>query len=207
MNEIYDIFVGIDPSTNSSGVVILTYKDTEQISEHYYIIKPDKLTKKEKAAELEVASFAYVLYDKMNSGDDEDHYTAEINKTKNFVRIVSKCRECILKEANKYPAQYRIHICQEAISYGSVKLTRSIFDLAGLNYLLRAMALNLQDCDLVVATPSEIKKFASGAGNAKKEVMTQLFVAGHKEFNLPKMDDIADAFWMAKFSKNIFDSE
>lgn len=205
MDEIYDIFIGIDPSTNSSGVVVLTYKDEELISENYYIIKPDKLTKKEAAAELDVANFSYVLYNKLTSETEDDHFEAEIKKTKNFIRIVSKCSECILKEANKYKANYRLHICQESISYGSVKLTRSIFDLSGLNYLLRNMALHLQDCDLIIATPSEIKKFASGAGNAKKEVMVELFKAGHPKFNLPKLDDVADAYWMAKFGKNIWD--
>ena len=48
MNDIYDIFVGIDPSTNSTGVVVLTYNGDELINENYYIVKPDKLTKKEK---------------------------------------------------------------------------------------------------------------------------------------------------------------
>jgi len=205
MNDIYDIFIGIDPSTNSSGVVILTYKDDELINENYYIIKPDKLTKKEAAAELAVPQFSYVIYDKLSSEEDDDHFEAEIKKTKNFIKIVSKCSECILKEANKYKFNYRLHICQESISYGSVKLTRSIFDLSGLNYLLRNMALHLADCELTVATPSEIKKFASGAGNAKKEIMVQLFKACHPDFDLPKLDDVADAYWMAKFGKNIWD--
>lgn len=201
MNEIYDIFVGIDPSTNSSGVVVLTYKGDELINENYYIIKPDKLTKKEAVAELGIPSFSYVLYNKLSSDESDTHFDTEIKKTRNFIRIVSKCGECILKEANKYKANYRLHVCQESISYGSVKLTRSIFDLSGLNYLLRNMILNLQDCELMIATPSEIKKFASGAGNAKKEVMIELFKAGHPDFYLPKLDDIADAYWMAKFAK------
>ena len=202
-NGIYDIFVGIDPSTNSTGVVTLTYNGDELTNENYYIVKPDKLTKREKEAELAVPSFSYVLYEKLSSEESDDHFISEIKKTKNFIRIVSKCRECILKEANKYRANYRLHICQESISYGSVKLTRSIFDLSGLNYLLRAMALNLQDCELTIATPSEIKKFASGAGNAKKEVMEQLFKVCHPGFDLPKLDDVADAYWMAKYAKNI----
>lgn len=207
MNDIYDIFVGIDPSTNSTGVVVLTYNGEDLLNENYYIIKPDKLTKREKESELKIHSFGYVLYNKHTTNEEDDHYTAELYKAKNFISIMGKCKECILKEANKYRANYRIHICQESISYGSVKLTRSIFDLSGLNYLLRYMALSLADCELIVATPSEIKKFASGAGNAKKEIMVQLFKASHQNFDLPKLDDIADAYWMAKFGKNIWDEK
>ena len=42
-----NIYVGVDPSINSSGVTCLAYEDGNLIKEMFYIIKPDKLTKKE----------------------------------------------------------------------------------------------------------------------------------------------------------------
>ena len=63
MNNIY---VGIDPSINSSGVYVrVESSNGELLEEKFYIIKGDKLTKKEDAAELKnLAVFSYVIYDK-----------------------------------------------------------------------------------------------------------------------------------------------
>ena len=55
MNNIY---VGIDPSINSSGVYVRVESSTgELLEEKFYIIKGDKLSKKEDAAELKKLSF------------------------------------------------------------------------------------------------------------------------------------------------------
>ena len=62
-----DIYVGIDPSINSSGVTCLAYEDGKLIREMFYIIKPDKLTKKESQAEDDnIKRFMYVLYQNQN---------------------------------------------------------------------------------------------------------------------------------------------
>ena len=42
-----DFYIGIDPSINSSGVTCLAYEDNKLVKQMFYIIKPDKLTKKE----------------------------------------------------------------------------------------------------------------------------------------------------------------
>ena len=86
--------------------------------------------------------------------------------------------------------------------------TKSVFDLAGLNFLLRMMIIDKINPDrYVIATPSEIKKKTSGNGNCKKEVMINLFKDIYSDFNLPKLDDIADSYWMATYIKNITDTE
>jgi hypothetical protein len=58
MNNIY---VGIDPSVNSTGVCISVYDDNDNLlEEKFYIVKPDKLTKKEDAAESKhISKFAF----------------------------------------------------------------------------------------------------------------------------------------------------
>lgn len=198
---IYDIYVGVDPSINSSGVTLLVVDENEQlVEEHFFIIKPGKLNRNEQKAEQEnIEKFEYILYDKIAPDKESNNTENELAKTKNFIEICKKVKEIASKYRMKYEA--RFHFCQEGISYGSTKRTKSVFDLAGLNFMLRWTILTISDSELIIATPGEIKKFASGNGNCNKETMVTLFVASHKDFNLPKIDDISDAYWMAQFAK------
>ena len=101
-----------------------------------------------------------------------------------------------------------LYVCQEGISYGSSKRTKSVFDLAGLNFLLRMMIIStLRPDKYIIATPSEIKKKTSGNGNCNKDVMVNLFKSLKPDFDLPKLDDIADSFWMANYIKYLSDTE
>ena len=101
-----------------------------------------------------------------------------------------------------------IQIVIEGISYGSVQRTKSIFDLAGLNYLVREKFIEKEGINLTIAPPSEIKKFASGNGNCNKEVMVNLFMLSHQGFDIiPKVDDISDAWFMSNYAKKLYDDE
>jgi len=205
-----DIYVGIDPSINSSGVTCLAYEDGKLIREMFYIIKPDKLTKKESQAEDDnIKRFMYVLYQKTEC-DKENNHEVEYNKIIIFKEILDNIYEIIKKFIHQitYSGIYNLYICQEGISYGSSQRTKSVFDLAGLNFLLRMMVVTkLRPTYFLIATPSEIKKKTSGNGNCKKEVMIELFKNIYPDFNLPKIDDIADSFWMASYVKNLHDEE
>ena len=210
-----NIYVGIDPSINSSGITCLAYDDIELIKEFFFIVQPKKinksgaiLTKKESEAEEKyIDKFAYILYDKLES--PEDNHINEYNKTLNFINILNIINE----EINKFifrvcgNSVFNLYICQEGISYGSSVRTKSVFDLAGLNFLLRNMVISkLNPTEFIIATPSEIKKKTSGNGNCKKEVMISLFQALYPDFILPKIDDIADSFWMANYIKYLIES-
>lgn len=205
-----DIYVGIDPSINSSGVTCLAYEDGKLIREMFYIIKPDKLTKKESQAEDDnIKKFMYILYQKPEY-DKENNHEVEYNKIIIFKEILDNIYEIIKKFIYQitYSGIYNLYICQEGISYGSAQRTKSVFDLAGLNFLLRMMVVTkLRPTYFLIATPSEIKKKTSGNGNCKKEVMIELFKNIYPDFNLPKIDDIADSFWMASYVKNLHDEE
>ena len=203
MNNIY---VGIDPSINSSGVYVrVESSNGELLEEKFYIIKGDKLTKKEDAAELKnLAVFSYVIYDKQNTtiGTNIEN---ERNKALNFMFIVTAIKEIIGTTDYRYGRMNKIYICQEGISYGSRTRTKSIFDLAGLNFMIRSMVIEMgkgyKDVKLIVGTPGEIKKFATGNGNANKELILSCFKAIYSELDLPKLDDIADAYFMGMFAK------
>lgn len=203
-----DIYVGVDPSMNSSGVTCLAYEDGNLIKEMYYIIKPDKLTKREAAAEQEnINKFMYILYSKAEV-DKEDNHAVEYNKTMIFKQILNDIQECIKKFITQVSPNgfHKLYVCQEGISYGSSIRTKSVFDLAGLNFLLRMMIIDKLNADyFIIATPAEIKKKTTGNGNCKKDAMIALFKSIKPNFDLPKLDDIADSFWMASYIKNLHD--
>lgn len=203
---IYNIYVGVDPSINSTGVTVLVYEEENLIDEKFFIIKPDKLTKKESDAETKyIDKFQYIIYEKLVNEEKDDNHKTEVYKTLNFIHILDNLKKILQKYRLKYDGNTVFYVCQEGISYGSIKKTKSIFDLAGLNYMLRMCILTMktEDINLIIATPGEIKKFASGNGNANKDVMIALFKASHIDFELPKLDDISDSYWMAKYAKKL----
>ena len=197
MNNVY---VGIDPSINSTGICV-KYEDSIE----FYIIKGGlHLTKKEIKAQEELINFNYICYDKLPS--DKDNHLNEYNKTQNFIMIIEAIKDILHKKliCNNSLDINNIYIVMEGISYGSASRTKAIFDLAGLNYIIR-YALSKAGYNVTIATPSEIKKFATGNGNCKKDIIENIFLTVFQEYNiLPKIDDIADAYMMCLYCENIY---
>lgn len=203
-----DIFIGIDQSINSTGVTVQCNGN-----ENFYIIKGTKLTAKENKAHTSYNNFEYVLYNKEEIKDANNNHVAEIIKTMNLIRI----SRTIIGIISYYIKQFdncNVYVCMEGISYQSAQ-TKSIMDLAGLNYIIRydlikyftgiqEAILRIEKYKIIVATPGEIKKFASGNGSAKKEIMIKLFETTHPNLYLiPKIDDVADSFWMSEYVKTL----
>ena len=201
-----EIFVGIDPSLNSTGICILFYEENKLIKDMYYIIKPNKLTKKEQNAQDSLINFNYVLYEKIDLDMYKDNNLfSEYWKTINMISIVNKIKECIYDNIQG-KTSYILYIVQEGISYGSSIRTKSVFDLAGLNYMIRKEFINKEDIRFFISPPTHIKKFATGIGNCKKEQVIELFkmIQPNLSKNIPKVDDIADAYFMAKYARQIY---
>ena len=92
-------------------------------------------------------------------------------------------------------------IVMEGISYGSSIRTKSVFDLAGLNYLIRYKLIKVfNHTKFTIVPPSELKKFTTGKGNANKDTIVTLFQLLYPNLTLPKLDDIADAYFMATYA-------
>lgn len=208
MFKMNNIYVGIDPSINSSGVYVRVESSIgELLEEKFYIIKGDKLSKKEDAAELKnLAVFSYVIYDKQNTTNGTN-IENERNKAINFISIVENIKKIIATTDFRYGKMNKIYVCQEGISYGSRIRTKSIFDLAGLNFMIRSMVIEMgkgfKPVELIVGTPGEIKKFATGNGNANKDLILSCFKMIYPDLDLPKLDDIADAYFMGMFAKKV----
>lgn len=204
--ECFEYFVGIDPSMNSTGICVQKYQDGQKIKENFIILTHDRrLTKRENLAENAIFEFEYWFYkyeDLKPHKEKDDNHTVEWWKTYNMISCSNEICH-IVKEFTKDKPSV-VYIVIEGISYGSSIRTKSIFDLAGLNYLIRNKFLNKEGFILTIVPPSEIKKFASGNGNCKKEIMIGLFEDSHTEMKtIPKIDDIADAWFMANYASQI----
>lgn len=205
------MYVGIDPSINSTGVCVSIVNDNlECVHEKFYIIKGSKLTRTENAAELKhIDKIQYIIYDKEEVTEKMDYHEAEKRKTRNFTRIVSAIKDIIRKEESAFSVSSTI-ICQEGISYGSTLRTKSVFDLAGLNYMIRMKFINDKDIEeYIIAPPTEVKKFATGKGNSKKDLVILMFRTYYDEnaLSIPKIDDIADAFFMSQLARKLTEDD
>lgn len=207
------IYIGIDPSINSTGVCVRYVTDGVEKYMHFYIIKSnihelkkdgtekDPLTKKEHEAEKKYDNFKYVLYDKVHSSKEKGTSSEnEYLKTISLMNICEQIENIIWEELD---GTAQICVCIEGISYGSSVRTTSVFDLAGLNYMIRTMLFNkFTNIELNVAPPSHVKKFATGNGGADKDLMMTVFDGCVPGFDIPKKDDIADAYFMSRMAQN-----
>lgn len=210
------LYIGIDPSINSTGLCIRLVDNDKVGFEKFIIIRPKqyntpkRITNKRK--ELldkidklcDTGIFEYVDYDSEDIKQyKNDNHLYELTKSKNLVNLVDCIYETIMKYDND---TYNIHILIEGISYGSSIRTKSVFDLAGLNFMIRykfIKYLNTED-SFTIATPSNIKKFVTNKGNANKLLIIEAFSMIHPELTiLPKFDDIADAYFMSCYAESL----
>ena len=201
-----NVFIGIDPSINSTGMTIRT--DTGFC--RFFIIKGDKLTKKEKNAQSDNSEiFEYCLYQKENVKDTNNAHERELAKAHNLSTIadtIYNIIEKLLQQFRKTSTIDSVTICMEGISYGSIH-SAAVMDLAGLNYLIRdRLHHHTVVGTLLVTPPAEVKRFYTGSGNANKQLMISTFKGSFPDFDLPKLDDIADSDSMAKYARNWFET-
>lgn len=200
-----NVFIGIDPSINSTGMTIRT--DTGFC--RFFIIKGDKLTKKEKNAQSDNSEiFEYCLYQKENVKDTSNAHERELAKAHNLSTIadtIYNIIEELLQQFRKTGTVDSVTICMEGISYGSIH-SAAVMDLAGLNYLIRdRLHHHTIVGTLLVTPPAEVKRFYTGSGNANKQLMISTFKGSFPDFDLPKIDDVCDSEGMAKYARDWFE--
>ena len=201
-----NIFIGIDPSINSTGLTIRTDDGYCQ----FFIIKENKLSKKEMKAATEYSGiFHYCQYLKENVHDTKNAYERELAKAHNLSNIADTIYNVISEAIRQLKLKGKVEsitVCMEGISYGSIH-SAAVMDLAGLNYLIRdRMHHHTVVGTLIVAPPAEIKKYATGQGNASKDLMVTTFKGSFPDFDLPKIDDISDSFFMSKYAQYMFEN-
>lgn len=198
-----NIFIGIDPSINSTGICIQKYNDNILKKEYFFIIKPNKLTKSE--GKINIKGFQYCIYPKIDLSQYQNFHEQEYYKTINILSIMEVLTTIIKKYTTKND---NIIVIMEGISYGSSIRTKSIFDLAGLNYLLRYTIIQNKNIKLLICPPTEIKKFASGKGNSDKDILIEAFLILYPQFkDIKKIDDMVDAYFMCKYGYEQFNQQ
>ena len=234
MKHNLDLFIGIDPSINSTGVAIIEYLSTYPNTtgnvkynynrKSFYVIK-DKLTKKESSIidNYKRNDFIFIAYNKRKAPVNATSSDKEVTKTANLRSIIYSIKKTIKTYINNINIKcdinaIRCYVTIESNSYGSSGRTVSLIELAGLNYLIRNLIMDLTEenefilltgkkvnisYDLFIEPPTVIKKFATSRGDADKDLMLYCFSLKNeylynnlKEF---KLDDIADAYFMALY--------
>lgn len=261
-----NIFIGIDPSLNSTGITIMSdcACNDKYIYNRMFVVKT-KLTRKEtKILDLyktnnkitykqlfvepsrEFYFDALLYYNKdanyYNKEPNKDSHKFEMIKTENLISITSTIDRLIIRNildiVSLYKKKYSIpndeennkkhlyniicHTCIETNSFNSRQHSVSLVELCGLNYLIRNMILNLDvketklhihvaESNLLCATPTEIKKFATYRGDADKELMMTCFTLLQpniiNELDGFKLDDVADSYFMCLYAINNYEQE
>jgi crossover junction endodeoxyribonuclease RuvC len=91
--------------------------------------------------------------------------------------------------------QYEPHIiCIEGLSFGSHG--QSVLDLAGLNLFVRTCLYN-ESKKFYVISPTTLKKYVTGTGKAKKELM---LLKVYKKFGVEfESSDLCDAYTLSRY--------
>lgn len=182
------IFLGIDQSINSTGITVLE----EGKEPLYYLIVPH-LTRKMK--EVNHPRLTYILYEKHKVDKDANYTEKERAKTLNIYNIAYKIKEII----NQWKPK---RVVMEGIAYGQVH-SAALTDLAGLSFIIRTHILSTSS-ELVIVSPSELKRWATGNGSAEKGLMVYAWEALDKigtEIDA-KIDDLADSYFMAAYGRD-----
>ena len=88
-------------------------------------------------------------------------------------------------------------VCLEGLSFGSQGM--SLAQLGAVHYITRVL-LYERNIDFSLVTPSTLKKFVTGKGNCKKDlILLKVFQKWGVEFS---NDNLADAYSLARFALN-----
>jgi len=160
-------YVGIDFSINSPGVCVLKDGKPHWIS----YLNSTKSTKKDRAAQQEMAKLSDVSLVFQDEPDISKHELTRVNR---HINIAENLMAMIIEHTD--PSKpYRIYF--EGASYGTSRFgTNSLLDLQAAASILKCKlieTLNVEDLDVIA--PTAIKKFA-GKGNMNKEAMWKAFV-------------------------------
>ena len=185
------IYIGLDLSINSTGICIY---DSESKDTKYYIIG-SKFTKKTLDSSQNIITF--IKYSKTDIDKQSPYHIKERYKTSNIYNIVDEIKKII--------KLYKPNIATiEGVSFQS---NGSIIDLAGLNYMVRKILID-NNIGTYIVPPTQNKKFATGNGQAEKDVMISAWKkAEPKVLKIPgyiKTDDIADAYFLTRYGEHLY---
>ncbi len=183
--------IGLDLSINSTGICVY---NCENKNTEYHIIG-SKFTKKTIDSSQNIISLT--KYTKMDIDKQSPYHIKESTKTINIYNIANEI-EKIVKTYHPQVATI------EGVSFQS---SGSVVDLAGLNYVVRKILMDNKIKTFIVS-PTQNKKFATGNGQAEKDVMISAWQKSDpKVLSIPnyiKIDDLADAYFLARYGEHLY---
>lgn len=183
--------IGLDLSINSTGICVYS---CENKNTEYHIIG-SKFTKKTIDSPQNIISLT--KYTKMDIDKQSPYHIKESTKTINIYNIANEI-EKIVKTYHPQVATI------EGVSFQS---SGSVVDLAGLNYVVRKILMDNKIKTFIVS-PTQNKKFATGNGQAEKDVMISAWQKSDpKVLSIPnyiKIDDLADAYFLARYGEHLY---
>lgn len=191
------ITIGIDQSIRFTGITVV-YNDTSDLA--FYGItnkipsKWKKVSKADFSSKVEVREYTSIQ-------KPDDYSEAEVVKFNNIYNIVTEIGK-IFDELLE-DSETEIEVRMEGISFSS-RNTSSLAELSALNYLIRE-ACYKRNIKFIILPPTKVKKFATGNGQADKELMTESFFVLNPSMRevskYIKIDDIADSYFMAMYEE------
>ena len=191
------ITIGIDQSIRFTGITVV-YNDTSDLAFYGITNKiPSKWKKVSKAdfpCRVEIREYTSIQ-------KPDDYSEAEVVKFNNIYNIVTEIGK-IFDELLE-DSETEIEVRMEGISFSS-RNTSSLAELSALNYLIRE-ACYKRKIKFIILPPTKVKKFATGNGQADKELMTESFFVLNPSMRevskYIKIDDIADSYFMAMYEE------
>lgn len=142
------------------------------------------------------------ILDFIKEEKSEDSNKNEHIKFNNLKRVVGWIDYIFNLLQRNFPDD-TIDVRMEGVSFGS-RQTTAIAELAALNFFIRDLC-SKHGFEYTILPPKAIKKFATGNGQADKELMTESFLTLNPDMRpvheLIKLDDIADSYFMACWSE------
>lgn len=189
------LYVGIDPSINSTGIAMLHNKYMQ-----FYQITPNKVQCS--------CTTHNVIYKRLET--NAKNYTADdLNKIRNgrtlagvIMKLVQQT-QTILKEKNCTVKEIHVRMEGSLMSSGFKNKQSRVNDLVANNSIIKLAlvqhldANNIQNIEIIA--PSQLKKRYTGKGNCGKDLMMETFAKNvpQYDFTQGKNDDIADAHALA----------
>jgi len=161
--------------------------------------------------EFEKSNFFFLTSKKKHMGIfGKNIYGTEHKEYKNPIERFYNISQWVLNIIDEYVGLYNLEVYIEGYSFGSKG--QAIFQIAENCGILKYRLMD-RKIDYETIVPTQIKKFASGKGNADKQLMYDSFCKEHKndlmkDFDMGKLNnpvtDIVDSFYIAKygFDKN-----
>lgn len=182
------MYVGIDASINSTGVVC--------ISNDY--IKMFQITSDNVKHSSSVVN---ISYERINT-NTKNYSVDDLNKITNAQKLASVIKSVVLRCSEQCkPDEIHVRMEGSLMSFGFKSGASRLNDLVCNNTIIKLAILNSSNIkEFTILSPTELKKAFTGNGRAKKDQMIKMFLTYVPEYDMSigKNDDIADAFALAK---------